>query len=477
MRQATLLALALCLVGCARPRLVTPLRYAAIAPTPDEPFRGVSPPCPSVSERVDPEPRITTLPNGLRVLLFERHDFPILAATLVIDRSSLDLGDNGGVQVGQTTFVYGRGGSEAAFEALSSDSARTGTSYGGDAGRSAVLFAARGPSEELDMALDMLARVGFRAQLTPEEYHRRAVEWNDEAKHDRVSLHAAERLVLFGDASPYGFMGRMPEMISLPTAETIHQRLFQPAQSSLIVVGDVVPEQLDASVARSFGAWAAGATLSRTLAPLPSREGPRLSIVANHGVTQTYGSVFARGPDPTSDDLVAFSVVRNLLGGGRSSKLHERLRDETGATYDIGAKVNVEVTASWLSVAAAYDAARVVEGIGEVLLAVRGLRSGDVTDEEVAVAREQVLSTWRESLATVGGAATTYAAWLALGVGPDRVRDLVKQVMRVGRDDVVRVANRYLTDGALHVVLLGEDRWLDTRPLGLGGPTKLDLYK
>ena len=460
-----------------QPRLVTPLRYAATASSPDEPFRAVSPPCPAVSERTDAEPRVTTLPNGLRVLLFERHDFPILAARLVIDRSSLDLGDHGGVQVGQTLFVYGRGGSEAAFEALSSDSARMGISYGGEAGRSALSFAVRGPSDELDAALDVLARVGFRAQLTPKEYDRRTVEWNDAAEHDQVSLLAAERFVLFGDASPYGFHGHMPEMISLPTAETIHERLFQPTQASLIVVGDVVPERLDASVTRSFGTWAAGATLSRLLAPPPSRTGPRLSIVSNHRVAQTYGSVFARGPDPTSDDLVPLSVVGNLLGGGRSSKLHERLRDETGATYDIGARIDLEVTASWLSLRAAYDVEKVVEGVGGVLAAVRDLRSGDVTDEEIAVAREEVLATWRESMATAGGAASAYGTWLGLGAGPDRVSDLIKQVMRVGRDEIVRVANRYLSDEALHVALLGEDRWLDTRPLGMGGPTRLDLNK
>ncbi len=419
---------------------------------------------------------MTTLPNGLRVLLFERHDFPLVAARLIVERSSLDLGDSGGQQVRQTVFVYGRGGSEAAFESLSSDSARTGTAYGADAGNGTIGFAVRGQPGELDASLDMLSRISFRAQVTPEEYQRRADEWNDVAKGEWVSLRAAERRVLFGDASPYGFSGAS-EMISLPAAQTIHERLLRPTQSSLSVVGDVVPEQLDASVARAFGAWTATAPLSRTVdRPRPS-SGPRLAIVSHHGLTQTYGSVFARGPDPTSDDLVPFFLVANLLGGGRSSKLRELLRDETGATYGLGARTGIERTASWVSVRAAYDADKAVEGIGHVLAAVRGLRSGDVTDEEVAVAREGVLASWRESLATMGGLAAAYGSWLGLGVEAAGVNELAKELARVGRDDVVRVANRYLTEGAVHVAILGEDRWLDTRALGMGAPSKLDLYR
>jgi zinc protease len=52
---------------------------------------------------------------------------------------------------------------------------------------------------------------------------------------------------------------------------------------------------------------------------------------------------------------------------------------------------------------------------------------------------------------------------------------LPARVASVRREDLVRVANQYLTEPAMHVVFEGDDRWLDVNPLGMGGPTELDL--
>ena len=463
-----------CLVACSAPRLVPPLRYAATAGTPDEPFRATPPRLPAVSERLDAPPRDWTLANGIRAIFIERHDYPLLAARLLIDRGSLDLDDAGSIQVDQATYLYGRGGRQEAFDALGADAARAGIRRWTGAQLSDVWAGVTAPADALDTALDDLKRMTFDAELGPVEYDVRAAEWVQVARAGSVSIETAERSVLFGDRHPYGFAGHGREMIPIEAAQAIHARLFQPAHAILVVVGDVGLERLQQSVERAFGPVAGSVALAKQEGAPPARPGPRVALVRNRGLTQVRGAVFARGPAPSSEDMLAPAVVAELLAGGPSSTLLEQLREEAGAAYSLGARTSAARTASWISLAASYDADKAVAGVAAVLAAIRALRAGHVTDDQVAVARETIVAQWREEQASVDGAAAMYASAIALGLGMDWARDLPARVASVRREDLVRVANQYLTDPAMHVVFEGDDRWLDVDPLGMGGPTELD---
>jgi zinc protease len=457
--------------------MVAPLRYGPVASVPDDASRAAPPARAPVIEIVDAEPRWTTYANGMRVVLFERHEFPAFAARLVLDRGALDLDDAGALQVSQTMYLYGRGGSEDEFERVADDTMRSGTRYDEGSSASALWADARGPAASFDAALDTLSRLTAKAHLTPEEYEHREAEWKEGVSGGPVSLPKAMRRVLFGTAHPYGDAGPGRASVPMATALSIHDRLFQPSQATLVIVGDVAQAQVDAAVVRAFGAWVAGSPVSeRADAPLSALE-PRVSVVPHHGLAQLRAAVFARGPAPSSDDVIVLSVVANLLGGAKSSKLFEHLRQETGDIYSADSGVALERTASIVSVTASYDVDKAVDGVGAVLRAIRDLRAGNVSEEDIEVARETALADWRASMATTAGAAAGYGFWIGLGLDPERVRALPGILAKVGREDVLRVANTYLTDKALRVVFLGEDRWLDPSPLRVGRLERLDLGK
>ncbi len=64
-----------------------------------------------------------------------------------------------------------------------------------------------------------------------------------------------------------------------------------------------------------------------------------------------------------------------------------------------------------------------------------------------------------------------------MGLGLDWARDLPARVASVRKEDLVRVANQYLTDPALHVAFQGEERWFNPGPLGMGPPVRLELNR
>lgn len=105
-------------------------------------------------------------------------------------------------------------------------------------------------------------------------------------------------------------------------------------------------------------------------------------------------------------------------------------------------------------------------------LAFRGDRHLDIGDTQLAIAREVILSRWRDAMSTVEGAAWQYAMSRS-GLSAWDPRAYPAQVAAVRVADIARVANQYLSSDALRVVLAGDDRWLDTSGLGLGDAARL----
>jgi predicted Zn-dependent peptidase len=185
-----------------------------------------------------------------------------------------------------------------------------------------------------------------------------------------------------------------------------------------------------------------------------------------------------RGHLSRCDDLFRVRTPRAARErGGKSSKLFEHLRQETGDAYSADSEVALERTGSIVSVVASYDVDKAIDGVGAVLRAIRELRAGNVSDEDIGVARETALADWRATMATTAGAAARYGFWIGLGLELEKVRALPGLLAKVGREDVLRVANTYLPDRALRVVFLGEDRWLDPSPLHVGRLERLDLSR
>jgi zinc protease len=462
--------------GCgATPRLVPPLRYAADPIAPDDPARATPPSPAPVAEAVDAPPRSTTLPNGMRVVLYERHDYPTFAARLVIDRGAVDLDDEGATQLSQMMYLFATEPDVDRWSRHETDTSTAATRYGSGASASQAWLSAEGTDGGFDGAIAALARWCMSGALTQDEYDRRAAEWADITRKKVVSLDHGVELVLWGRSHPYGYAGRPEAILPLGAARSLHGHLFQPAHAALVVVGDIDPSRLDEAASRAFGAWTDGAPIGRRTAAPPPDDGPHLSVIPDSGLTQTWAHVAALGPSPSSDDVPAFLVVGKLLAGGKSSRLFERLRDETGDAYLADFGVHFERTASIVTMKASYDTDKAVEGVGDVLRAIADLRGGKVTDEELAVAREAVLADWRSTMASHEGAASAYAFWLGLGAGAERQRTLPTFVEGVRREDVARVASRYLDRRGLHVVFLGEARWLDASPLHLGNLQRISL--
>ena len=96
------------------------------------------------------------------------------------------------------------------------------------------------------------------------------------------------------------------------------------------------------------------------------------------------GGVF----DP--DDMV-FDVMAAVLGGGMSSRLFHRLRNEMGAVYSVHAFNDAYTDHGYFAVAAGFDGKRAAEVLKVVLEELNKFKNTEVTEAELRRVKEHMV--------------------------------------------------------------------------------------
>ena len=216
----------------------------------------------------------------------------------------------------------------------------------------------------------------------------------------------------------YGFpiIGWRHEMEELDMDDVLsfYDTYYSPNNAILVVSGDVEPDEVKRLADEYYGIIPANPNLpERTRAQEPPQIAPRRIVYEDARVAQPYvhRSYLAPERDPgTQEDAAALFMLAQLLGGGTTSYLNEKLQFETQTVVYVGAFYN-------------------------------GTSLDDTTFDLIVVPSEGV--TLQEAEDAMDA---TIAEFIAEGVDADDL-DRIKMQLRASqiyaRDNVDGIANRY----------------------------------
>lgn len=205
-------------------------------------------------------------------------------------------------------------------------------------GREATCYNARVLEEHLDLAVDVLADLALEPRLNPADIDKEKgviveeIHNVDDTPDDRVHDLYAE-LVWQGHPLGNRILGSVPSVTAF-TPQAIaayHARHYVAPNILISVAGRFDWDRVVATVSEKFAAAPAGTPLRA--APLsPDGRG-----VAHHmqDLTQLYLCVGAAGVPHEHPDRYALALVSTLLGGGMSSRLFQRVREQEGLAYSV----------------------------------------------------------------------------------------------------------------------------------------------
>lgn len=398
------------------------------------------------------------LPNGLTVLVEERPGSGLVAVEVAVLAGARF---ENGPTAGAAAFLEQYFQEGTPTRPTRGDVVRAITSRGGDLEVDAtwerVRLAAEMASEDLDVAVDVLADMLLRSTFARDRFEpARARILQELAQREDTP---SSRLYDVAEATALGD----PEVRYLPTGsvdgvrQLTYERLRAYRDARVVsgntivaVAGDVRRDDVLPRIANAFGAMPAGPR-QRPVA-LPRGPVPQL-VERTAGSEQSNLALAARTPPVGARDRAALVVLSGILGGG-ARRLYDEIRDRRGLAYDTGAALVQMRDAGVFLATAGTDPSNTAEVTDLLRDAVARLRATPPTETEVAQAIAYFVDGQIVDLETNSARANDLTRRETIyGVAPPRVVFL-RELLAVRPADVQAAARRYLSPQRLTTVVL-----------------------
>lgn len=449
---------------------------------------GVDAPRPTASTNAStavrlPEFDTVTLANGATVLLMEKRDVPLVAASISVRGGSLadPVGKEGTAALLAELLGKGAGTRDALAFAQTVDGAGGSIGFGSD--REGITASAQFLARDTGLMLSLLGDALLNPRLD-------ATEFDKLRKRSIESIAAAkdsDPRALVGDyASAWLFRGHAygrPDdgdetslaAIGLSDLQAFRQTQMGGDRLIIALVGDFDAATVREQVTATFGGWAkATGTLPEVVAK-PRESGRRVLLVDKPGATQTYfwlGNVGASRTDPAR---AAQDLVQTAFGGRFTSMLNTELRVKSGLTYGASAPVHRARVAGMSGISTFTKTESTGAAMDLALATLDRLHKDGLDAATLASAKNYVAGQFAPDLETAPQLADTLVDLSIYALGRDDVDGYLGRIAAATADDVGTARAVFASGGDQVIVVIGDAAKIRTVIAKYGPMTEMKL--
>jgi zinc protease len=448
--------------------------------TPDAPFRQLAPPAGPEPTFQPPKWKRFKLKNGLEVFLVEFHDLPLVDLNLMIKTGgAANPPDRAGL-ADLTAHMLDEGTKSRSALAIADQVAALGATLSTGSTWDASNVSLSTLSRNLDAALSVFADVIVNPAFDAKEFARvrdnllTAITRRKDSPPTVANL-AMTRL-LYGQKHPYGWpMTGAEASIKRITPEDLrafYDRYYRPNNAALLVAGDTTVAALKGKLEAAFTKWRPKRSAAPKLtAPAGAAAATRVFLIDKAEAPQSSIRVATIGIERTNPDYFPVTVMNLILGGG-FYRLDLNLREGKGWTYGARSTVDSRRAPGPMSAGGEFVAPHSADSVAEILKELTTMRDSDVTDVELARAKDQIIKSFPARFATRGNVAAQLAELAVFGLPDSYVTDYTRKIAAVSKDDIRRVARKYIDPNHLTIVVVGDKKTL-AEPLGKLAPVEV----
>lgn len=407
---------------------------------------------PETLPAVPPDVRLTTLDNGLTLILREDHSAPVVSAQAWCRAGSVDEGPWLGAGLSHLLeHMLFKGTTTRGAGRIDQEVQEAGGYMNAFTSFDRTVYWINAPDTGAGVAVDVLCDVMQHATLPPEELAkemdviRREMDMNQ----DDPERRSARRLFEVAyTRSPYRFtVIGYPDIFNRVTREDLfgyYTAKYAPNNLFFVVVGDVQAGEIEAQIRAAF-AGAKARPLPAAVLPEEPRQVAAREVLEEAPVEQGHMHFSWHVPDARHPDVPALDVLATLLGGGRSSRLYQRVREGQGLVNQVDAWLYRPGNAGLLGISAMVDADKFPAARDALLAEVERLQARRISPGELDKAVKQFVAGTLATRKTMQGQAQDLGfSWMTANDLNFSARYL-EAVRRLTPRDLQRVARAHLT--------------------------------
>jgi predicted Zn-dependent peptidase len=435
---------------------------------------------PKLNKIQAPNIKTRVLDNGMTLYLVEDHTYPTISLRAMFNVGSrFEPADKIGLaqitgEVMRTGGTESRNGDEldALLESLA---ASVETGIGNSYGYASVTLLKEDIYTGLQVLADILMNPAFNQEkidLAKIQMKTSISRRNDEI--GGISLREFQKLI-YGKKSPYA---RHPEYATVDaiTREDIiefHQHYFHPNNMLLAAWGDFDIDDLMEKIDATFKYWEK-APLQIPAVPQPDYDYKySVNLVNKEDADQSWvqlGHIGGRKDDPDYPVLV---VMNSIMGFDR---IFKRVRTDEGLAYSASAYYDAEYDHEGIfRVMAQTKSASTVYAIRIMLEEIEKMTRELVTEKELEKAKDQYLNSYVFNFDRKSKIVNRVLTYAYFDYPLDFNQRIKEGVEKVTREDILRVAKKYLHPQNVQILVVGNPADFDAPLSELGTVNEIDI--
>lgn len=392
---------------------------------------------------------VTTLPNGLKVIVREGHETNLAAVDIWVRAGSInETAANNGIShltehmIFKATRKYGPGELDRQIEGL-------GAELNGGTSKDWVHFYTTVASEYLPTALDVLSDALTNPQFRAEDVEKeRQVILDEIARSDSDPIHLAFRL--FCDTAftshPYRLpaMGLRESLMKLTREDLVayYSEHYSPKNTCIVIAGDVSKTDAVSQVERAFSGYLGSPKDSPVLPSEPPITSPRVKKLPSP-TKQAYVMLGYLGPPASqAKEACAVDVIMMLLGDTYRGRLPAALTAREVHFDSVSTDFITQRDPAPITAMVSVEPDEVEETRSVLLGAFRQLGQSPLTDGELAHAKRLVEGADLFDQETFSGQARALGLYESIG-SYEMALNYSSTVRSLTEADIISTARKY----------------------------------
>ena len=231
-----------------------------------------------------------------------------------------------------------------------------------------------------------------------------------------------------------------------------YEETFQPSNLIFAASGNVQPEDVIPFLEREFTPRARNAERVEWSAPTPKQH---VILREKRELEQVHLCLGSRGFPQQGDERYAAALFNAILGGGMSSRLFQRIREQEGLVYSVASFHNGYLHGGYEAVYAACAPKNLGRVLELTLAEMRKIKLEGATVDELASAKlhlkGSILLSLESTVSRMSGIARQ-EYYFGRQYDPD---EIIQHIDRVTLDDIQHVARTIVDPESLSLTLLG----------------------
>lgn len=411
-----------------------------------------------------PKPYETTLSNGLKVIIYENHKLPTFTMRMVILAGGQQDSDTAIGTASAVADLLREGTKTRTSKQIAEEVDKLGASVSASSDLTSQTseITASGLKGNFDSVLNIFTDLIMNPTFPTDELEKYKARYLNQMRMQRSqpAFLATEMLMksLYGNhpATRTSVPADHMKSFSRELLEKFHANYYKPNNAILAIVGDVNRTGVIETIEKTFASWKPTEISKTKIAEVIETSPAKISLIDRPNSIQTSIQIGALSITRNDPDYFHLQVMNQILGGGPGTRLYQNLRESKGYTYSVRSFVS---SRNYRGVFAVNTEVRqnVTRGaMDELIFELKRIRDEQIPDDEFDNAKRTIVGSWALQLEYPSTVIQNAITSKLYNLPSDYWDTYTQKIAAVTKEDVMRVAKKYIDLNKLQIVAVGE---------------------